>query len=123
MEVGPIDETVALNDLLDCCIMYYNEVAHKYVVMVSGCTHNKLLLYAFRPFSQVADLRDNIGTLSDALVDIRLTLDMIPKTSNELRGKFEHRHQVFVVNCTLNFPPVHTSKTIPPFNHTAATLH
>lgn len=31
---GPIDQLHALDDLLDCCIIYYYGVAHKYVIMV-----------------------------------------------------------------------------------------
>ena len=34
IEQGNLDSRKALSELLDCCIMYYYSVAHKYVVMV-----------------------------------------------------------------------------------------
>lgn len=35
LKKGPIDHLHALDDLLDCCIIYYYGVAHKYVIMVT----------------------------------------------------------------------------------------
>lgn len=34
MQPGNVDDGYAINELLDCCILYYYAVAHKYVVMV-----------------------------------------------------------------------------------------
>lgn len=35
IQPGSIDPLRSVNELLDCCIMYYYAVAHKYIVMVS----------------------------------------------------------------------------------------
>lgn len=34
VSAGNADSYLCLNELLDCCIMYYYAVAHKYIVMV-----------------------------------------------------------------------------------------
>lgn len=34
---GNISPVQSVNELLDCCIMYYFAVAHKYIIMVSRC--------------------------------------------------------------------------------------
>lgn len=32
---GNVDEYYSLTNLLDCCVLYYYAVAHKYIIMVS----------------------------------------------------------------------------------------
>lgn len=34
---GNVNAYESLNHLLDCCILYYYAVAHKYLIMVIGC--------------------------------------------------------------------------------------
>ncbi|EAA15114.4 AGAP009295-PA, partial [Anopheles gambiae str. PEST] len=55
---GQLDPYRAVCELLDCCVIFYNAVAHKYVVMI-------------------ADLRDNITHLSDILLETKSNCDEV----------------------------------------------
>lgn len=68
--VGPIDAYTSLNEMLDCSIFYYYSVAHKYIVMI-------------------ADLRDNIATLSNILLETKVCSDEILETISGVRGASE----------------------------------
>lgn len=35
IQTGNVDEYYSLTNLLDCCVLYYYAVAHKYIIMVS----------------------------------------------------------------------------------------
>lgn len=115
---GAIDEVLSLNDMLDSCIMYYYAVAHKYIVMVSASRlrFRSTISKSRRP-SQIADLRDNIGLLSDVLLESKETFSSIKRNVagkdnsgsasqqeevilNELNSKFTNRTQVFMVRKT-----------------------
>lgn len=67
MQVGPIDETVSLNDMLDCCIMYYHAVAHKYVVVVRTETSPSCMAWLLcipRPITLPHDRQTEFGIWS-----------------------------------------------------------
>lgn len=64
---GTIDVIKSLNELLDCAIIYYYAIAHKYVVMI-------------------ADLRDNIALLSDILHETKDCCDDVIKNLEELKA-------------------------------------
>lgn len=49
MQPGNVDDEYSINKLLDCCILYYYAVAHKYVVMVCIC------IYIYIRFSLKSD--------------------------------------------------------------------
>uniref|UniRef100_A0A182Q7E1 RING-type E3 ubiquitin transferase n=1 Tax=Anopheles farauti TaxID=69004 RepID=A0A182Q7E1_9DIPT len=63
---GPLDPYRAVCELLDCCVIFYNAVAHKYVVMI-------------------ADLRDNITHLSDILLETKSNCDEVMHNLEELK--------------------------------------
>lgn len=65
---GAIDAYTSLNEMLDCAIFYYYSVAHKYIVMI-------------------ADLRDNIATLSNILLETKVCSDEILETIAGVRGR------------------------------------
>lgn len=61
IQPGSVEEYHSLTNILDCCILYYYAVAHKYIIMV-------------------ADLRDSIGILSEILKETRLTHEDVRKS-------------------------------------------
>uniref|UniRef100_A0A182PVH9 RING-type E3 ubiquitin transferase n=1 Tax=Anopheles epiroticus TaxID=199890 RepID=A0A182PVH9_9DIPT len=63
---GQLDPYRAVCELLDCCVIFYNAVAHKYVVMI-------------------ADLRDNITHLSDILLETKSNCDEVMHNLEELK--------------------------------------
>ncbi|XP_058056698.1 E3 ubiquitin-protein ligase RNF123 [Anopheles bellator] len=63
---GPLDPYRAVCELLDSCVIFYNAVAHKYVVMI-------------------ADLRDNITHLSDILLETKTNCDEVMHNLEELK--------------------------------------
>ncbi|KFB45879.1 AGAP009295-PA-like protein [Anopheles sinensis] len=63
---GPMDSYRAVCELLDCCVVFYNAIAHKYVVMI-------------------ADLRDNISHLSDILLETKSNCDEVLHNLEELK--------------------------------------
>lgn len=99
--VGAIDGYSSLNEMLDCAIFYYYSVAHKYIVMI-------------------ADLRDNISTLSNILLETKACSDEILEVLEGVRGaseqaeiqcqdivdeivnRFGQRKSVFAVSWTTN---------------------
>lgn len=67
---GAIDAYTSLNEMLDCATFYYYSVAHKYIVMI-------------------ADLRDNIATLSNILLETKVCSAEILETIEGVRGASE----------------------------------
>ncbi|XP_035776187.1 E3 ubiquitin-protein ligase RNF123-like [Anopheles albimanus] len=63
---GPIESYRTVCELLDCCVVFYHAVAHKYVVMI-------------------ADLRDNITHLSDILLETKTNCDEVMHNLEELK--------------------------------------
>uniref|UniRef100_A0A182JMG6 RING-type E3 ubiquitin transferase n=1 Tax=Anopheles atroparvus TaxID=41427 RepID=A0A182JMG6_ANOAO len=63
---GPLDPYRAVCELLDCCVIFYNAIAHKYVIMI-------------------ADLRDNISHLSDILLETKSNCDEVMHNLEELK--------------------------------------
>ncbi|XP_053673835.1 E3 ubiquitin-protein ligase RNF123 [Anopheles nili] len=63
---GPLDSYRTVCELIDCCVIFYNAVAHKYVVMI-------------------ADLRDNITHLSDILIETKSNCDEVMHNLEELK--------------------------------------
>lgn len=57
---------MSICELLDCCVIFYYSVAHKYVVMI-------------------ADLRDNISHLSDILLETKTNCDDVVHNLEELK--------------------------------------
>lgn len=64
---GSVSACESLTNLLDCCILYYYAVSHKYIIMI-------------------ADLRDSIGTLSEILYETKLTYDDLLRTMDTVSG-------------------------------------
>lgn len=113
---GNIDAYESLTNLLDCCILYYYAVAHKYVIMVN---FPFLSLIEKRNYVsiilQISDLRDSIGILSDILCESKSMYSELSKTMEtigtdsmissthdeimkELNEKLTERIQVFTVS-------------------------
>uniref|UniRef100_A0A8D8BCF2 E3 ubiquitin-protein ligase RNF123 n=1 Tax=Culex pipiens TaxID=7175 RepID=A0A8D8BCF2_CULPI len=63
---GNVDARMSICELLDCCVIFYYSVAHKYVVMI-------------------ADLRDNISHLSDILLETKTNCDDVVHNLEELK--------------------------------------
>ncbi|XP_065083539.1 E3 ubiquitin-protein ligase RNF123 isoform X2 [Ochlerotatus camptorhynchus] len=63
---GNMDEQQSICELLDCAVIFYYSVAHKYVIMI-------------------ADLRDNICHLSDILLETKTNCDDVVHNLEELK--------------------------------------
>ncbi|XP_058814876.1 E3 ubiquitin-protein ligase RNF123 [Topomyia yanbarensis] len=78
---GNMDVRLSICDLLDCSVIFYYAVAHKYVIMI-------------------ADLRDNICHLSDILVETKTNCDDVVHNLDELKrssdGGFSKTHEELV---------------------------
>lgn len=88
---GNMDEYASLTNLLDCCVLYYYAVAHKYIIMVGELNRKQFQYNSFNivPFScctssQIADLRDSIGILSEILKETNTTHEELTKTVTAL---------------------------------------
>ncbi|KXJ75047.1 hypothetical protein RP20_CCG012419 [Aedes albopictus] len=66
IKAGNMDERQSICELLDCAVIFYYSVAHKYVVMI-------------------ADLRDNICHLSDILLETKTNCDDVVHNLEELK--------------------------------------
>ncbi|XP_062548443.1 E3 ubiquitin-protein ligase RNF123 [Armigeres subalbatus] len=66
INAGHMDEAQSICELLDCAVIFYYSVAHKYVVMI-------------------ADLRDNICHLSDILLETKTNCDDVVHNLEELK--------------------------------------
>ncbi|XP_058453045.1 E3 ubiquitin-protein ligase RNF123 isoform X2 [Malaya genurostris] len=78
---GNMDVRLSICDLLDCSVIFYYAVAHKYVIMI-------------------ADLRDNISHLSDILVETKTNYDDVVHNLDELKRsndiEFSKTHEELV---------------------------
>lgn len=79
---GNVNAYESLNHLLDCCILYYYAVAHKYLIMVIGCHQfRQSYIYPLSIFNvKIADLRDSIGTFSEILRETNETHEELQRT-------------------------------------------
>jgi Kip1 ubiquitination-promoting complex protein 1 len=81
-----MDERRSICELIDCSILFYYAVAHKYVVMVRILFDQSIRKYSTIYLSQIADLRDNIAHLSDILIETKNNCDDVLKKLEELNS-------------------------------------
>lgn len=67
---GNIDNHKSICEIIDCSIMFYHNVAYKYVLMI-------------------ADLRDNISHLSNILIETKNCRDEVLKNLEEFKNSIE----------------------------------
>lgn len=121
---GELDQRKSICQLLDCSVLFYYAVAHKYIVMVSAltlrCGKDRRILSLFINL-QIADLRDNIAHLSNILIETKSNCEEIERnikdlkqadpnvltTHNpvlsELNERFTQRNDIFKVRSILLF--------------------
>ncbi|XP_055546728.1 E3 ubiquitin-protein ligase RNF123 [Wyeomyia smithii] len=83
-----LDNRMSICDLLDCAVIFYYSVAHKYVVMI-------------------ADLRDNISHLSDILLETKTNCDDVVHNLDELKrssdSQFSKTHEELIQELDTRF--------------------
>lgn len=86
---GELDQRISICQLLDCSVLFYYAVAHKYIVMVSSVWTLKMRkdrsILALFIHLQIADLRDNIAHLSNILIETKSNCEEIEKNIKDLK--------------------------------------